>query len=476
VPNALNGQILDSQGRPVAGAAIRAVPSQAFADSGLVVDTARTDSLGRWFLAVAPGSWTVVAQGPAGWSMRDGFPDGRRHLDTLRSPVWVTGSVGAGFSNTRIWLRGTDISALADSAGKFLLGPLPSGDLRLHIRADSVAQDAAVHADPGQVLSTGTWISANWGQEDYGLWPEARTAVIDFAGSGAGVASDHALSPVPVRLDTVLDVKGIDPVGLRFDDGKGTPYPYSLSWDATTGSATAWVRLDTANGNSAKHFLRVLWGRRVPVPGDMPAVFSPSARFSGVWHCDSASETFSGLGLRWTGSQAGAGTVEGSRVLAGSGSWMTDSVTLGGSGSWTISFWVRLDAKPSGEKVLAGFAAGPDSADWGVSVRDDMTVRVWSGADSSDELVSTSALSLSVWTHLVATFDAPSSRIGLVVDTTSYPRKTVVFPKASRQPMGGGSGLDAAFDEIRLSDTARAVQWGQLERQTQTSGVPWLRW
>jgi len=75
----------------------------------------------------------------------------------------------------------------------------------------------------------------------------------------------------------------------------------------------------------------------------------------------------------------------------------------------------------------------------------------------------------------VATFDSPSNRIGLVIDTTSYPRKTVTFPTASRQSIQGGSGLAGAFDEIRLSDTGRAVQWSQLERQTQT-GVPWLRW
>jgi hypothetical protein len=234
--------------------------------------------------------------------------------------------------------------------------------------------------------------------------------------------------------------------------------------------------LDTANGSSAKHFLRALWGRRVPVPRDMPAVFSPKAHFTGAWHCDSASETFAGLGLRWTGSQAGSGTVGGARVLTGTGSWSTDSVSLGGSNSWSVGFWVRLDAKPSGEIVLAGFTGGTDSANWGISVRGDNTVRVWSGAKTSDELLTTSPLPLSVWTHLVATFDAPSTRIGLVVDTTAYSRKTVVFPKPSRQPIVGGSGLGAAFDEIRLSDTARAVQWGLLERQTQTSGIPWLRW
>jgi len=407
--------------------------------------------------------------------MRTGAPDGVNHTDTLRSPVWVTGSVGAGFGHTRVWLRGTTLSAVADSTGSFFFGPLPSGHLRLHLQADSATQDVAVHANPGEVVATGTWLSALWGQEDYSLWPSARTAVVDLSATGANVQGDQPLFPVPVLLDTVLDVRATDPVSLRFDNGQGVPYPYTLTWDSLAGHALAWVQLDTANGSSAKHLLRVLWGRHVPTPVNMPQVFSPGAHFLGGWHCDSTWETSMGIALRWTGSRSGAGTVGGAQVLAGSGSWSTDSVALGGTNSWTISLWVRLDSKPSGETVLAGFKDGVDSANWGISVRDDMYVRVWSGAKTADEIVTATPLPLSTWTHLVATFDAPSKRIGLVVDTTVYPRNTVTYPLASRQVVRGGVGFFGAFDEIRLSDTGRTTQWSQLERQTQTS-VPWLRW
>jgi hypothetical protein len=475
VPNALNGRIVDGQGRPVADASVHVVPSQAFADSGLILDSARTDSAGRWFIAVPTGDWTVVAQGAAGWSMRAGAPDGVLYTDTLRSPVWVTGSVGAGFGHTQVWLRGTTLSATADSTGAFFFGPLPSGRLRLHLRADSTSLDGSVHASPGQVVSTGVWLWAHWGQEDYDLWPFARTAIIDLSATGANVQGDQPLFPVPVLLDSVLDVRTTDPTSLRFDDGQGVPYPYTLTWDSLGGHALAWVRLDTANGNSAKHLLRVLWGRHVAVPADMPQVFSSSADFLGAWHCDSSTETSSGISLRWTGSTRGTGAVGSAQVLAGSGGWTTDSVSLGGANSWTVSLWVRMDDKPSGETALAGFAGGADSARWGISVRNDMHLRVWSGADTADQIVTTTPLALSTWTHLVATFDAPTKRIGLVVDTTVYPRNTVAFPTASRQPVVGGIGFPGAFDEIRLSDTARNTEWSQLERQTQ-SGVPWLRW
>lgn len=478
VPNALNGMVVDAQGRPVAGASVRAMPSAAWSDSGgSTVDSTRTDSLGLWFLAVPPGDWSVVAQAAGGMSLRQSSPDGHRRVDTLLSPTWIAGSAGSGFRRARISLLGTGIFADADSTGAFLLGPLPGGELRLRLVADSIRQDAVVHSDPGQILSTGAWLSARWGEESALLWPSARSAVLDFSATGGSVVGNHAGFVVPVLLDSVLGTGSADPRGIRFDDGKGRAYPYQLARDAASGKTTAWVRLDTAHGNSSKHFLRLLWGRDVPPPSDMPALFPRSDRFLGAWHLDSDGETSGGTGLRWTGSEAVDGVVGGARRIAGAGNWTTDSVLLGGRTSWTVSFWLRLDAKPSGEALLAGVDDGPDSTRWGISVRDDRHLRVWSRTGTSDEIVTSAPLPLSGWTHVAATFDAASSRIGLVVDTTVYDRNTVAFPVAAKRAVHGGAGLWATFDEIRLSDTARDVHWSQLERQTQAKGgVPWIRW
>lgn len=479
VPNALNGIVVDADGKPVAGAAVRAVPVGAWVDSGLVQDSAATDSAGRWSLSVPAGTWTVMARRSSGWSMRNAQPDGTVRNDTLRSPVWITGSVGAKYTRTRISLRGTAIYADADTSGAFVLGPLPSGDLRLLLQADSIKLNATVHADPGDVIATGSWISAKWGQENYELWPNAKVAVIDLSSTGAAVQGDHAFFPVPVLLDSVLDVKTADPIGLRFDNAKGVAYPYTLEWDTATGHALAWVRLDTANGSSSKHFLRVLWGRNIAVPSDMPAVFGPSSSFLAAWHLDSASETSGGLSLRWVGSQSGAGSVDRARVLSGTDSFYTDPVTLGGDSSWTVSLWVKLNSLPSRRILLAGFQDGPDSTNWGLSVDTLGHALVWSGADTSKPVKDSIGLPLSKWTHLIATFDHASStlhRIGLVVDTVVYDRRSVTLPYASTQRLRGGSGLVGSMDELWLSDTARKGQWSQLEHQTQTSGIPWLRW
>jgi hypothetical protein len=480
VPNALNGLVLDDQGKPVAGAAVRAIPSTAWIDSGLVQDSTTTDASGRWFLSVPTGTWTILAKRSSGWASHEARPDGTVHNDTLRSPVWITGSVGSKFTHTRISLRGTSIYADADTSGAFVLGPLPSGDLRLLLQADSLKLGALVHADPGDVVATGSWISAKWGQENYGLWPDAKVAVIDLSSTGAAVQGDRALFPVPVLLDSVLDVKTVDPIGLRFDNAKGVAYPYTLEWDAATGHALAWVQLDTANGSSAKHFLRVLWGRDIAVPSDMPAVFGSSSSFLAAWHLDSASETSNGLSMHWGGSQLGAGSVDRGRVLSGTDSFYTDhAVTLGGDSSWTISLWVKLTSLPSKQILLAGFKEGPDSSNWGLSVDTLGHALVWSGADTSKPVKDTNGLSLSKWTHLVATFNyasATSHRIGLVVDTVVYDRRSVILPYASTQKLRGGAGLVGSLDEIWLSDTARKGQWSQLEHQTQSTGVPWLRW
>ena len=186
--------------------------------------------------------------------------------------------------------------------------------------------------------------------------------------------------------------------------------------------------------------------------------------------------------MRWGGSRLGAGSVDRGRILSGTDSFYTDSVTLGGDRSWTISLWVKPTSTPSKQILLAGFQDGPDSTNWGLSLvpgASGIHARVWSGADTSKPLDDTVGLALSTWTHLVATFDYASSsshRIGLVVDTVVYGRRSVVLPLASSQKLQGGAGLVGSLDEIWLSDTARKGQWSQLEHQTQTGGIPWLRW
>lgn len=486
VPNALTGRVMTESGKPAIGCKVRIASSLSWIDSTGRVDSTTTDSTGRWVLPARSdsGSLVVLFQGDAsmGIASLDSGTRGFVGTDTVRAQAWIRGSVVGATGSSKVSLRGTSIWATTDSTGTFLLGPVPAALLDLLVATDSagtprrrILRQDAVAGDT--VLAPAlTVTSATWASENYSLWSASRSATIDLTPAGANITGDHAGFPVPVRLDTVLDVKSTNPDEIRFDNGAGVRYPFAVEqWDAASGKALVWVRLDTANGSSNKHDLRVLWGRDgARIPSDMPDVFDATNGFLAAWHLDSSRESSRTRSIAWTGSVAGAGVWGGGRVVSGSGAFASDSVELGGSASWTVSLWIRLDKKPSGETLLAGFSDGPDFVRWGVSVRDDQFVRVWSGADTARSLEADKPLVLGAWTHVVATFESANERLGLVIDTTVYDRQKVSFPGASRQRMRGGSGASAAFDEIRLSSLDRAPQWSILESRT---GAPtWLRW
>lgn len=492
VPNALTGNVVDPSGRPVAGVAIRIASSSTWADSVGHADTTRTDSLGRWSFRVLRDSGDVTlylrtadAGALARLSVRP--QDSLFRRDTVRSFAWIEGRVLGASGTTKVAVLGTDLVARTDGQGQFLF-PVPSGALKLLVVADSqgvgVRRHLEIQTTPGDTSRTGTLSIAPlapqaFASEDYSLWDSSRSATIDLTAAGAGITGDHVGFPIPVRLDSVLDMKTVKPSEVRFDDGKGNRYPFEIeTWDTLSGKALAWVRLDTANGSSNKHALRVYWGRGgAAMPIGMPAVFDASNGFLAAWHLGTGTETSQANTMVWKAATTSAGIFGSTQSTTDKSSYLTDSVTLGGANSWTVSLWVKLDQKPSGEIHLAGFRDGPDEANWGLSIRDDQVVRVWSGGDTTRSLESPSALPLGKWVHLAATFEAATTRIGLVVDSSSANRRTVVFPTLSTQRLRSGSGyLQGGIDEIRLSNLERAPEWSALEAQVGATGVAWLRW
>jgi hypothetical protein len=492
VPNALHGTVLDSAGKPVAGCAVRMAPSSSWMDSLGRVDSTVTDSAGRWTLAkrASTESVALLFRTPAGAILSTLTLDSAGltavRTDTLKRQAWVKGRLSGARGLSSAFLLGTNLQTTTDADGGFVLGPVPAGALRIRLRADSagtiIHRTESLVTIPGDTASLGSRMIAasGWLTENYAAWAYSRTATLDMTSSGAASTGDQVGFPVPVRLDTLIDFATVKPGEIRFDDGKGVRFPFQIEqWDSAAGKALVWVRLDTANGSSSKHDLRMFWGMAgAKPPADMPLVFDGSNGFAAAWHLTSGTETSLDLSMKWTGSTSTTGVLGTARAFAETGSFATDSVELGRGHSWTVGLWVRLDKKPSGESLLVGVTDGPDSTHWGLSVRDDKVLRVWSGADPlrSLETPLADSLVLGRWTHVAVTFETTTKRIGLVIDATSYPRQTIAFPATSRQRLRGMTGLSGAVDEIRLAKSERAVEWPQLERQTGAPGIPWLKW
>lgn len=479
VPNALTGTANDASGWPVAGAKVTLRPADHQPGQDAVMDSTTTDSNGAWSLPARSGAWTLeLAKGSDGWIAELstwGHSESRR--DTLRQSGWVRGRISKLSSTApRVWIAGTAHQALCDSNGVFLLGPLPPAPLRLVSRVDSAGipliSQREITPQSADTLEIGDLVGDSWSGEDYALWPASRSAVIDFTVTGGGASGDHAHFPVLVRLDSVLDPAKVARDELRFDDGRGLHLPFEIeTWDTTSHRAEVWVRLDTANGGSSKHLLRAFWGRNHPLPQGAPDVFSEEENHLGVWH--SLTQATSSR-LRFLATTATEGIAGSGIRFNGTSSLRMDS--LGHVPQWTIGFWIRPTVKPSGEILLLGVDTLADSLRWGISLRDDLFIKVWSGGSPDKELVSSSALPLGKWTWIAASFDGASSRLSLVVDTVALPRLTVVMPSPSSLPITGMKGFVGDLDELRISDSLRSRQWQQLERQTTATNVPWIRW
>lgn len=479
VPNALTGTANDESGWPVAGAKVTLRPADYQPGTEVAMDSTTTDSSGSWSLPTRSGAWTLeLAKGGDGWvSELSTWGRGESRRDTLRRCGWIRGRIGKLSSTApRVWIAGTAHHAECDSTGSFVLGPLPPATLRLVSLVDSAGvpllSQREITPRSGDTLEVGDLKGDSWSGEDYTLWPSSRSAVLDFTPTGGSASGDHSHFPVLVRLDSVLDPAKVSRDELRFDDGRGLHLPFEIeTWDTATHRADVWVRLDTANGGSSKHLLRAYWGRRRSLPQGAPAVFSSSEHWLGTWHSLTQSTS---PRLRFSGATATAGLAGSGIHFGGSANLRMDS--LGKASQWTIGFWLRPTAIPSGEILLLGVDTLADSLRWGISLRDDLFVKVWSGGSPDKELLSAKALPLGKWTWISASFDGATSRLSLVVDTVALPRLTVAMPVASDLRLSGMQGFVGDMDELRISDSLRERQWQQLEHQTTAADVPWIRW
>ncbi len=293
VPNAIAGQVTDSLGAPVAQVTVRIrrtdyVPGLS-AEALCPTCSTATDSAGRWATELLPGAWVATFQDEGAGDDRDPECDCEAEersalaqiaitseteavrQDTVGRPGWVKGHIYGRFDSARVWVPGTSWHAVCSSDGDFILGPLPPQQLRVQARIDSAGVSLTdtrdVKAVSGDTVDAGTFHGDQWAGENYLLWPHMRMAVVDLTSKGADISGDHALFPVLVRLDSILDPDTVDRNSLRFDDGTGLHLPFEIeTWDSSSHHADVWVRLDTANGQSCKHFLRAFWGRSTTMP------------------------------------------------------------------------------------------------------------------------------------------------------------------------------------------------------------------
>jgi hypothetical protein len=125
--------------------------------------------------------------------------------------------------------------------------------------------------------------------EDLKQWSKHRDVKLDTTAAGAGITTNLARYPVPVRLDkTTFDFSQAKPDGsdLRFTKADGTtvlPHEIEL-WDAAAGLGAVWVKTDVMANDASQSFV-MHWGNASAAnASNSKAVFSQAEGWVAAWH------------------------------------------------------------------------------------------------------------------------------------------------------------------------------------------------
>ena len=125
---------------------------------------------------------------------------------------------------------------------------------------------------------------------DMSAWQHSGTLYIITTAEGADLpaAVTETNFPILVRLEKgFFDFSQAQPLGqdIRFTDADGSALAYEIEdWQATTGTASIWVRIPTIRGN-AQQAITMHWGNsKAASESDGEKVFATDEGFAAVWH------------------------------------------------------------------------------------------------------------------------------------------------------------------------------------------------
>jgi hypothetical protein len=516
----VTGQVVMEGGLPGVGAEVTILPSDFNpVRGGAVPDSLKdtTDGQGRYrFARIKPGTWNLLVR-HAGTRTRSalfglelaagavGVPDDTLHkTGSMSVPLPETQDSGVGY----VFVPGTTYKKRVDSelriVGSVILDSLPPG------LVPSVVYTKGDSASPVIILATDVPVHAGDTAhvDAYATWAHSARLALNTSASGVAIAKDQRNFPLLVRLAAPeFDFSAAAEGGadLRFSKPDGTPLPLQIaSWDAKSGKAEVWVRMDTVRANSASQYITLHWGKQdAAAPKDVGSlarkpVFDTAAGFAGAWHLeeDAAGITANGLYKDATGSgndgddrvsNASRAGVVGAGHGLDSGDYMVASKQVAGlrsPKSFTLSIWYRGACKGCGPVGGELISVGDN---FGIRLRPGIDLHFWywpakMPAGSTSDWYEVNAkipeAADANWHQVVGTFDGAVLR--LYVDGTEaakadapdavgylFPINVTLGKHGNGKP---GYEYQGDLDEAQVHSAVRDADWIRLGFENQKTG------
>ncbi len=425
--------------------------------------------------------------------------------DTLRAPgslsvpIPETGDSGLGF----VFLPGTTFKNRIDSEiriiGKIQVDSIPS------VLIPTVAYTKGKPNSPSLILTRNILVTkgAQALVPPFPGWSHVAKIQVNASASGLALSKDLYGFPMLVRLTapqfdfSQTQVAGTD---IRFAKADGTPLVREIeAWDAQSGHAEIWVRMDTVHAGSNIQALTMHWGNPMATAPASPfLVFDSSIGFSGVWHLgEEKSDTIAnGLYRDATGrGNSGNDRITSTRsngVIAGGHGFDSadyiEAPLLSGPvpkpNAFTISIWFRSSHIPGfngGEMLSVG-------DNFGLRLPQDGRIHAffypptppvggntdWYSLDfQSQEYVNGS------WHLAASTFDG--TIFCLYIDGLEVARTNALGPVGYLFPLNATIGkhghlksgyeFSGDLDEAQIHSVARSQDWTRLSFENQKPGA-----
>lgn len=317
---------------------------------------------------------------------------------------------------------------------------------------------------------TKQWLDAGW---NYG-----QEVTVSSAVTGTNLTEFPLLVKIADPSNPIFANARSDGHDIAFSDANGNQLAHEIeSYNAATGELAAWVKTNVSANHDTR--LKMYYGNSGATDQqDAEAVWD--GNFKMVQHFDETSggkhfdSTSNGKDATVTGANMNApGKISGGDYFDGNGDWVDLPYGAGinpSTSPHTFSMWVKSDAQNdamvissgqgTNDRMYVGQLFRDEHDDWEMGIQ---------GSGWGNGTTSVTG----EWTYLTLVMDGSTARL-YVNGESNYAKSYTSYSFLQDLDIGRHGGASYYFkgwiDEVRISDTARGVDWIRASYLTQLYG------